>query len=135
MVVAKASRTVLLLQQGRAVCAPLIAVFDGSAGAQRALITAVRLLPATGGHLTVMIVADTAEAGARLESEATELLREQAVHIHGRHLINPTAEDLARAIRVAGGGTLVIDAESPPLEADGLQTVLEAIDCSVLLVR
>jgi nucleotide-binding universal stress UspA family protein len=135
MVVARASRTVLLLQQNRAVCAPLIAVFDGSAGAQRALITAARLLPATGGHLTVMIVAGTAEAGARLESEASELLRGRLVDMHGRHLVNPTAEDLRHAIHVAGGGTLVIGADSPLLEGDGLQTVLEAIDCSALLVR
>jgi nucleotide-binding universal stress UspA family protein len=135
LVVANASRAVLLLQCGHAVCSPLIAVYDGSAGAQRALITAARLLPATGGHLTVIVVTDTAEAAASLGSEAAELLQGRRVQIHGRHLVNPTAEHLAHAIHIAGGGTLVISAESPLVEAGGLQTVLEAIDCSALLVR
>jgi hypothetical protein len=38
-------------------------------------------------------------------------------------------------VRVAGGGTLVISAQNPLLAGEGLYTVLEAVDCSALLVR
>jgi len=134
-VVAQASRAVLLLQQGHAICAPIVAVYDGSPAAQRVLITAARLLSATGGHLTAIIVADTAEAATRLEAAAAKWLQGQGVQAHCRQLVNPAAADLAHAIRMAGGGTLIISAESSLLEADGVQTVLEAIDCSALLVR
>jgi nucleotide-binding universal stress UspA family protein len=134
-VVAQASRAVLLLQQGHTLCSPLIAVYDGSPEARRVLITAARLLPATDGHLTVIIVADTAEAATRLEAEAAAFLQGQGVQVHCRRLVNPTTQHLAHAIHAAGGGTLLISAASPLLAADGLQTVLEAIDCSALLVR
>jgi nucleotide-binding universal stress UspA family protein len=134
-VVAQASRAVLLLQQGHSICSPLIAVYDGSPEAKRVLITAIRLLPAIGGHLTAIIVGDTPEAATSLQGEASEFLQSRGVEIHARQLVNPTAADLAHAIRTAGGGTLIISAASPLLQADGLHTVLEAIDCSALLVR
>ena len=134
-VLAQASRAVLLLQHGHSICPPLIAVYDELPEARRVLITAVRLLSAIGGNLTVVSVADTAEVATRLEGEATEFLRGQGVQTDARHLVNPTAADLAHAIRLAGGGTLIISAASPLLKADGLQAVLEAIDCSALLVR
>lgn len=135
MIVAQATRTVLLLQHGHAICSPLIAVYDGSEAAKRALMTAARLFPTTGGPLTVLVVADAAEGAARVAGEATEWLQGRGLQALSRLLVNPTIEDLSRVIHEAGGGTLIINADSPLLAADGLQTVLEAIDCSALLVR
>jgi nucleotide-binding universal stress UspA family protein len=135
IVVAEATRAVLLLQHGHAICQPVQVVYDGSTAARRALATAVRLAPTVGGQLTVIIPAEAPETAQRLQEEASQWLQEQEAQVHYRQLISPTAHALAHAVRVAGGGTLIISAQDPLLEGDGLYTVLEAVDCSALLVR
>jgi nucleotide-binding universal stress UspA family protein len=135
IVVAQAPHAVLLLQHGHAICQPLQVVYDGLTGASRALATAVRLAPAVGKQLTVIILADAPEPAQRLQEEASQRLQGQEVQARYRQLISPTADSLAHAIHMAGGGTLVISAQNPLLAGDGLYTVLEAVDCSALLVR
>jgi nucleotide-binding universal stress UspA family protein len=135
VVVGQALRPVLLLQQGHAICQPIQLVYDGSAAAKRALTTAVRLASVAGGHLTVIVSADAPEIAARLQEEVHTRLQAQQVQGHYRQLIKPSAEELARTLHTAGGGTLIIGADNPLLEGEGLLTLLDAIDCSVFLVR
>jgi nucleotide-binding universal stress UspA family protein len=135
VVVAQAPRLVLLLQHGHAICQPVQLVYDASPGAKWALATAARLAALTGGHLTVMVVTDTAESAQRLQEEVDERLQLQQVKGRYRQLINPAAEEIAQALHTAGGGTLVISADQPLLEGEGLPTLLDAMDCSVVLVR
>jgi nucleotide-binding universal stress UspA family protein len=134
-VVTQASHAVLLLQQGGAICAPIQVVYDGLPAGAQALSTATHLIATTGGQLIVIILADSADTAQRLEEEATERLRVWPGQVNFRRLINPTAEALARFIRITGGGTLVMRAQHPLLEGEGLQTVLGAIECTALLVR
>jgi nucleotide-binding universal stress UspA family protein len=134
-VIAQASHAILLLQQGATICPPIQAVYDGSPAGVRALATAARLATATGGGLTVIILADAADAAQRLEQEAAEHLRAWQAQASFRHLVHPSAEDLAGFIRSTGGGTLVMSAQHPLLAGEGLSTVLDAIECSALLVR
>jgi hypothetical protein len=70
-----------------------------------------------------------------LQGEAQADLQAQRLQGHYRQLVNPTAEELAQALHRAGGGTLIIGADNPLLRGEGLPTLLEAIDCSVLLIR
>jgi nucleotide-binding universal stress UspA family protein len=135
VVVAQAPRLVLLLQHGHAICQPVQLVYDASSGAQRALATAARLVALTGGQLTVMLLTDTPESAQRLQEDLDERLQAQQVKGSYRQLIKPAAEDLAQALHVAGGGTLIISADHPLLEGEGLTTLLDAVDCSVVLVR
>jgi nucleotide-binding universal stress UspA family protein len=135
VVVAQAPRLVLLLQHGHAICQPVQLVYDASSGARRALATAARLAALTGGHLMVMLVTDTPESGQRLQEDVDERLQVQQVKGRYRQLINPAAEELAQALHTAGGGTLIISADQPLLEGEGLPTLLDAVDCSVVLVR
>jgi nucleotide-binding universal stress UspA family protein len=134
-VVAQALRPVLLLQQGHAVCQPVQLAYDGSPAAGRALAAAARIALITGGQLTVMVIADAPEVAQRLEDEIDGRLQAQQIKGHYRQLVNPSAEGLAHALYTAGGGTLIISAHSPLLEGEGLPTLLDAIDCSVFLVR
>jgi nucleotide-binding universal stress UspA family protein len=135
LVVAQAPRPVLLLQHGHAVCQPVQLVYDGSAPAKRALTTAAQWPSVTRGHLTVMIVTDTPDGAQRLQAEVEEYLQAQAVKGYYRQLVNPSAEELAQALHLAGGGMLIINADHPLLEGEGLHTLLDALDCSVVLVR
>jgi nucleotide-binding universal stress UspA family protein len=134
LVIAQASRSVLLLQQGAAVCPPLHVVYDGSPAGSRALAIAARLVAVTGGALTVIVLADSDEAAQHLEAEAATRLGPWPGEVRYRRLISASVEELARFIR-SSGGTLVMNAEHPLLAGAGLPTVLDAIDCSALLVR
>jgi nucleotide-binding universal stress UspA family protein len=135
VVVSQAPHLVLLLQHGHAICQPVQLVYDGSPGARRALATASQLAALTGGDLIVMLVTDAPESGPHLQEEVDERLQGQQVKGHYRQLIDPPAEELAQALRMAGGGTLIISADHSLLEGEGLPTLLDAMDCSVVLVR
>jgi nucleotide-binding universal stress UspA family protein len=135
VVVSQAPHLVLLLQHGHAICQPVQLVYDGSPGARRALATATQLAALTGGDLIVMLVTDAPATGPHLQEEVDERLQVQQVKGRYRQLIDPPAEELAQALRMAGGGTLIISADHPLLEGEGLPTLLDAMDCSVVLVR
>jgi nucleotide-binding universal stress UspA family protein len=135
VVVAQASGPVLLLQHGHAICQPVQLVYDGSPGARRALSTAAQLAVLAGGTLNVMVVTDVPESARRLQEELDARLQAQQVKGRYRHLLKPTAEELAQALRMTGGGTLIISADNPLLQGEGLPTLLDAMDCSVVLVR
>jgi nucleotide-binding universal stress UspA family protein len=134
-VVAQARRPVVLLQQGHAVCQPVQLAYDGSPAARRAVATASRIASMTGGQLTVMVIADAPAVAQRLEEEIDGRLQAQQIKGHYRQLVNPSAAGLAHALSTAGGGTLIISADSPLLEGEGLSTLLDALDCSVFFVR
>jgi nucleotide-binding universal stress UspA family protein len=134
-VIARARLPVLLLQRGHTICQPLQLVYDGSAAARRALAAAARMASLTGGSLRVMIVTDDPEHAQRLQEEVDERLQAQHVKGHYRQLLNPSAEELAGTLHMSGEGTLIIGADNPLLEGEGLPTLLEAIDCSVILIR
>jgi hypothetical protein len=89
----------------------------------------------TDGHLIVTVVADVPEIAQRLQGEIEGRLQAQQIKGDYRQLIKPAAEELAHALRAAGGGTLIISADNPLLKGEGLHTLLDAIDCSVFLVR
>jgi nucleotide-binding universal stress UspA family protein len=135
VVVSQAPRPVLLLQTGHAICQPVQLTYDGSPAARRALATAAQLAGLTGGHLTVMLVTEALDSGQHLQAEVDEHLQAQQVKGRYRQLVKPSAEELAQALRVAGGGTLIISADHPLLAGEGLATLLDAMDCSVVLVR
>jgi nucleotide-binding universal stress UspA family protein len=134
-VLAQVARPVLLLQHGHTICHPVQLVYDGSAAAKLALAAVTQVALATGGHLSVIIVADAPDHAQLLQQETEARLAAQRVQGQYRQLINPTAEELAQALHRAGGGTLIIGADNPLLRGEGLPTLLEAIDCSVLLIR
>jgi nucleotide-binding universal stress UspA family protein len=135
LVVAQALRPVLLLQHGQAICQPVQLVYDGTTAARRALKTAIQVALAASGHLTVMLIADSPEQAQHLQEEIAASLQSQQVRGHYRQLITPTAEEFAKALQMAGVGTLVIGADNPLLGGEGLSTLFDAIDCSVILIR
>jgi nucleotide-binding universal stress UspA family protein len=134
-VVTQALRPVLLLQHGHAICSPVQLVYEGSPAARRALATAAHMVSMTGGHLTVMVVAAAPVVAQRLQEEVDVRLQAQQIKGQYRQLVHPSAEELAQALRMAGGGTLIISADNPLLESEGLPALLDAIDCLVFLVR
>jgi hypothetical protein len=88
-----------------------------------------------GGQLTVIVITEASEVPQGLQEELDARLQAQQIKGHYRQLVKPSIADLAQTLQVAGGGTLIMSADNPLLEGEGLATLLDAIDCSVLLVR
>lgn len=131
---ARAPVSVLVLigeiQLGR----PVLAVFDGSPGSERALSLAARLEGAGAGSLTVLLAASTREAAGRLAEQAAQLLGGAAAPA-GRWIGGGRLSDVVRAVQEPDA-LLVVGADSPTLGGEaGLERLLEEVACPVLLAR
>jgi nucleotide-binding universal stress UspA family protein len=140
-VAAEAPRTVLLLQRGDKIRPPVLVAYDGSPATRRALAMAVRLLQtveqAERLPLTVLILAgeEALETRQRLEQEVITWLQQRGLQASYRWLTGADMPHLAEAVFMEKGGLLVLAGESPLIEAKTLQTLLDKIDCPILLVR
>jgi nucleotide-binding universal stress UspA family protein len=104
------SRPLLLMHRGDAMHVPVCIVHGATASASRALETARRVAAALNGALHVF---PAPEAGATPRS----------------------ARSLAAAVGARGAGLLVMAADEPLLEGDGLQALFDELRCALLLVR
>ncbi|HVO17459.1 MAG TPA: hypothetical protein VMV26_19720 [Alphaproteobacteria bacterium] len=128
--VAGAPRSVLLLGALGATTLGVAAVYDGSPGAGRALAAAARL--AEPGPLLVLVVgADR----AALSKAAERRLEALGVKATLRTLGGSAIERVLATAAEAGGGILVMSADSPLLEAPDAERALERARLPVLLVR
>lgn len=114
---------------------PVVAVFDNSAAACRALGLSARLARASGANLQVLATAATAEACARHIDEAKALLAQAGFAAPAcRCLISGKIAELSRAVRQAGAGLLVLDGDGRFRSGEGFAALLNEIDCPVILV-
>lgn len=127
---AQASRSVLLLGALGATALGVVAVYDGSPGAGRALAAAARL--AEPGRLVVLLVGSD-----RAALHAAADARLQALGAKGelRTLGAATFTRVVGAASEAGGGLLVVSADSPLLAGAEAERALETAPLPVLLVR
>lgn len=130
---AQAPHSVLLLQCDVGISPPVVMTYDGSSTARQTLVMAERLAQESGGYLTILILADTTEAAQRLQTQTTDWLRGHELVVRHRRLINAGVATLTHEVRAEGSGVLVLSAAILPPEA--LQTLLDEVDCPVLLVR
>ncbi len=140
-VAAKAPRTVLLLQHGERLNQPVVVTFDGSAAANRALDIAAHLvqkikLPARLPLLVlIMAEAGSLEVAQQLEQETTTRLLGQVAQLKFRRLAQANLTSLIQTVQAEKAGLLVLGGETPLLEAETIQALLDKIICPVLLVR
>lgn len=112
---------------------PIVAVFDGSERAERALRTAVRLANSTHRQLLILLPADTEDALRERRARATVLLGEARAGF----LTVPSAEidALVKALRARSAALCVIAADEALLEESTLGRLREFATCPVLIVR
>jgi nucleotide-binding universal stress UspA family protein len=134
-VLSEAPCLALILQHGAGLEMPVLVVYDGSPLAQKALAAAAALVEEEEGHLTVLILADGADAAHRLQKQAAGWLQERGVEVRYRLLTKLSVPRLAHIVQLEGGGTLVLPARSPLLQDEALLTLLDEIEIPVLLVR
>ena len=123
---------------------PIVAVFGEAPGARRALSAALRLIdrepPGTPapGSLTVLLVAADEAAARALEAEARALLAEAGASPTLPRFRRARPGDrhaLAHTVALDHAHALLLPAESPLVRPEDVEEVVEALDCSVLLVR
>jgi len=130
---AQAPHSVLLLQRDVGIRPPVVVTYDGSPTARQALTMAARLAEKKGGYLAVLILASAMDEAPRLQAEASDLLRGRELMVRYRRLTGAGVATLTHEIESEGSGVLVLS--STILEPDALQTLLDKVDCPVLLVR
>jgi len=134
-VVLDAPGALLLVEHGVPPRQPVLALYDGSEGAEGALDAAARLAKASGSQPLVLLLADTPEAAQRLEQQAAHRMEAWDVRSRFRSLPATDVPTLARALQLEGGGLVVVSARSTLLPADTIQKLLDRIRNPFLLVR
>ncbi len=129
------TRALLLVQHGVPFRQPVLALYDGSRGAQQALAAATRLAKAGDGRLIVIILAYAPDKAKRLENEVDNWIEGREVQVHYRRLYRADVQSLIEAVRLEGSGLLVLSWESPLLKEESIQRLLHEANNPVLLVR
>ena len=124
---------VLVLQRDMGIRPPVMVTYDGTPTAQKALTMAAHLAHQQGGTLTVLILADSPDAAQRLQDQVSDLLHGRRLTVRYRRLMDASRATLAHNVRTEGSGVLVLSGTI--LAQEPLQTLLDEVDCPVLLVR
>ena len=124
---------VLMLQRDAGIAPPVMVTYDGTPTAQKALTMAIHLARQQEGELIVLIVARAADAARRLQARASGLLREQGLTARYRQLLDPDRATLTHQVRTQGCGVLVLSGTL--LSQEAIQTLLDEVDCPVMLIR
>jgi len=124
---------VLMLQHDVEIQPPVLAAYDGTPTARKALTMAAHLARRQEGALTVLILADTADEAQRLRVEAADTLGRQRPPVHYRRLAAANSTTLAQEVWSEGGGVLVLSGTI--LAQEALDKLLDTVGCPVLLVR
>lgn len=130
----EASRPVLLVHARSGPRMPAMVAVDGSPLSWQALSTALRLTQPES-KLTVLLVADDLAAyqALRAEVEAWLVARDASADYHWLSRFDEAT--LSQAVQMLGCGLLVVGGEHLHLDGEQMQRLLNAIDCSLLIVR
>lgn len=131
----RSPRSVLLLRHGARIQGRPIVVHDGSEGADAALEAGARLAVGVGETLTVLLIAETAQAADALQARIVDRLA--GFPVEPKFLRAPSLEldELCRLSHRADADLLVLDADSPALAGEARERLLEDVGCAILLVR
>ncbi|MCS7222474.1 MAG: universal stress protein [Anaerolineae bacterium] len=134
-IVSNASAPALISRQGARLGRSLLAVYDGSPAAQRALIMATNLARDPERSLTVLILTGRMDIAQEWQGQITAWLRARGLSARYRWQPGVTLSQLAQVIRAEGEGIVVLPRESPLWPDEVLAALLNEIECPVLLVR
>jgi nucleotide-binding universal stress UspA family protein len=121
-----------LTTRGRHLSRPVVAVYDGSEPAQRALGIAAQLARAGAHALTVLLVGETPTALDALRAQATQQLGRQPAGF--REIVKPEMGELIEQVYSSRACSLVIGRNEDLLSADNFERLRRQPGCPVVLV-
>ena len=110
----------------------VVAVYDGTAAARRALSVAARIATRDGGTLNVLVPGGSDEA---LEHEAADLVRDERIAVKFESCPGQGCDSLLRAVARRPGSLLVIGENSVLLGDEPITDFIARSESPVLLVR
>ena len=131
----QAPRRALVLEAGEQLQPALMAVFDGSESALRALETAADMAVQRRGVLIVGIVGEDEAQASEHERQANDWLSRRGVDAQIRRLQAADSSELAGLIQAREDCMLVLPGESTMLQDKPLAEALGDFKCPVLVVR
>jgi nucleotide-binding universal stress UspA family protein len=134
-IVYQASCPALFLQKGASLSLPVVAVYDGTDQARRAVAFGATMLRERAGYLTVIILASGAETARERQEEIVRWLREWGLNARFRWLIRPNTSGLQSIFQAEACGLLLLPGECDFLRGEALADFLMEIECPVMLVR
>jgi nucleotide-binding universal stress UspA family protein len=125
----------LMLPPGAGIHPPFVVVYDGTAASARALRLAAQFAQAEATDVTVLLAVIEPDVLRRLRAETDVLLAGTKVTAQYSVLPRPDATAIARAVRAAAAGTLLMSADSPVFDGNARRRLLEELECAALLTR
>ncbi|MCX6049060.1 MAG: universal stress protein [Chloroflexi bacterium] len=125
----------LVLQQETRLGLSVVVVYDNSAAAQRALNLAARLVQEREGHLSVILLNNSADAAQQAEQQVRVWLQAHALTAHFHWLTATNSIRLAQMVAQERGRVLVLPSTDAALQGEALLALLEELRTSVLVVR
>jgi len=133
MAATQAPRSVLLLSRDADIRPPVVVFYDGSPVSQQSLLMAARLARQKEGYLFILLLANTLKEAEQLQAQASDRLRGSELLVYYRSLIGDDVETLIETVKKKRSGVLVLS--DTILQPEELQTLLDEVDCPVLVVR
>ncbi len=125
----------MVLQAGARLGLPVLAIYDGSQGAHRALSAAAILATRDDDRLMVLILAGESEPASRLQARAETWLEGRGLQVQYQVLSESSASHLAVLVAGQGYGTVVLPRQSAVIRDEAVLDFLDETDVPVLLVR
>ncbi len=132
-VTAHASHPVLLLHRDAGIRSPITTVYDGAPAARRALLIAAELAQRQEGYLSIFTLASTPEDWQQFQSDIGDMLQGRGLMVHLRRLADSSLATLIQGLHSERSGMLVLSSVVIPPQV--LHTLLDAVECPVLLIR
>jgi nucleotide-binding universal stress UspA family protein len=132
---ARSPKPVLLAQETSEMEWPVVVTYDGSVLARRGLAAGARLAQRYGNNLIVLLLGESRESAAPLAAAAQEQIGLAPLHTDFRYVQLGNSEDLVARLRQESCSLVILAGETPPLQGDALQALLDALECPVMVVR
>ena len=134
-ILARGSGLTLVIEHGVRLGLPVVAVYDGSALSQRAVVIAADLARARCTRLFVLIQAGEGQSGQEMQDDLAVWLQGQGLEARVQQVVTGDKSALIAAIRRQGCGLLVVTALPTTVAEDGLLEHLGELGCPALVVH
>ncbi len=131
----RAPGSVLIYRTGVSPSGDPLVCFDGLHGSVKALDAAISLPRENNREIRVALVSSEAFTVTALREKVEELLADRGLKAQIVECAPQNLEQLCRFAASAGTNAIVLAAESPILQREGLRRLLTDANCPLLLVR
>ncbi|MDX1670829.1 MAG: universal stress protein [Balneolaceae bacterium] len=134
-IIEKSDKPVLLLQRGSRLRRSIVAVYDGSESSKKGLKIARQLAEIQGGTLTILVLRNDPDAIRERDRDFEDLVGNGSLAVRVLTVDKADQYNFTKMINRLHSGLLVIPKDQPLFDAGSLDTLLNRIDCPLLLMN